>query len=336
MEKIKQFFSNLTVRRIFILLIICLLLFSIKHMLNLILFIFLIAYIMNRLQTIISKRLDPFIRISPKLIVLGLYAFFISFFAIAISNYWSDIAYQIVQIYNTVYFWIIMPPPSEGLLSYVISYLQQQNIDYYLREGFSYALKLSSLGTTILLALVLSLILLLEKDRIIRFTSRFKASKISWLYTEIEYFSKRFVRSFGKVLEAQLLIACFNTLFTVIGLWILGFPYLFALSVMIFLLSLIPVAGYLISLIPLCIIGYNLGGYLMVIYVLLFIFILHFVEGYFLNPKLMSSKTNLPVFYTLMILIFSEHYIGVWGLIIGIPIFVFLLDIIGVNVDEEG
>ena len=34
-----------------------------------------------------------------------------------------------------------------------------------------------------------------------------------------------------------------------------------------------------------------------------------------------------------MVLIFSEH-LGVWGLIIGIPIFIFLLDVLDVTSDE--
>ena len=49
----------------------------------------------------------------------------------------------------------------------------------------------------------------------------------------------------------------------------------------------------------------------------------------------MSAKTNLPIFYTFMILIFSEHFLGIWGLIIGIPIFIFLLDVLDVNNEES-
>ena len=48
----------------------------------------------------------------------------------------------------------------------------------------------------------------------------------------------------------------------------------------------------------------------------------------------MSAKTNLPIFYTFMILIFSEHFLGIWGLIIGIPIFIFFLDVLDVNNEE--
>lgn len=104
---------------------------------------------------------------------------------------------------------------------------------------------------------------------------------------------------------------------------------------MIFMLSLIPVVGFVISLIPLCIIGYSIGGLEMTIYVLAMIAVLHFVEGYFLNPKLMSSKMNLPMFYTFIVLLFSEHYIGVWGLILGIPIFVFFLDILDITREKQ-
>ena len=105
---------------------------------------------------------------------------------------------------------------------------------------------------------------------------------------------------------------------------------------MVFILGLIPVAGVIISLIPLTIIAYSIGGVMTVIYVLIMVAVVHAIEAYILNPKLMSSKTNLPVFYTFIILIFGEHFFGVWGLILGIPIFVFLLDVLGVRtVDVE-
>lgn len=101
------------------------------------------------------------------------------------------------------------------------------------------------------------------------------------------------------------------------------------------MLGLIPVAGVVISLIPLSIIAYTLGGGMYVLYIVLVIVIIHAIEAYFLNPKLMSAKTELPIFFTFIVLIFSEHYIGIWGLIIGIPIFVFILDILEVTNKEE-
>ncbi|HBJ02820.1 MAG TPA: AI-2E family transporter, partial [Lysinibacillus sp.] len=72
-----------------------------------------------------------------------------------------------------------------------------------------------------------------------------------------------------------------------------------------------------------------------IVYILVIVMVLHAIEAYFLNPKLMSAKTDLPIFYTFMVILFSEHFLGVWGLIIGIPLFMFLLDILGVTSSEE-
>src|SRR5699024_12501686 len=138
-----------------------------------------------------------------------------------------------------------------------------------------------------------------------------------------------------KVIEAQFMIALISTFPTIIVLIILGFPQIFGLALMVFVLGLIPVAGVIISLIPLSLIAYTIGGFLTVIYLLIAIMVIHAIEAYILNPKLMSSKTDLPVFYTFIVLIFSQNFFGVWGLIVGIPVFVFLLDVLGVTNKAE-
>ncbi|WP_210020706.1 MULTISPECIES: AI-2E family transporter [unclassified Paenibacillus] len=334
MENIRRFFLNLTVRRFFIIIVICILLFSIRDMLNLILLTFLLIYIMNSLQQVLTRKLSKYVIVNSKVIIILLYLIMVTIFVIAIINYLPKVYVQIKQLKDILVGLTNMPVPQDELSQYVYRTLKDLNLQSYVKQGFEYILRISNWGTTFVLAIVLSFVFILEKNRIIAFTSRLKRSKLSWLYEEFEYFGKKFILSFGKVIEAQMLIALCNTVFTIIGLWILGFPYLFALTIMIFLLSLVPVVGFLISLIPLCIIGYTIGGHLMVIYVLSIIAVLHFLEGYFLNPKLMSSKVNLPMFYTFVILIFSEHYLGIWGLIVGIPIFIFVLDIIDVDTAE--
>jgi predicted PurR-regulated permease PerM len=221
------------------------------------------------------------------------------------------------------------------ILNYLVSRLEEIQISSYLERGFTFLITyftdISTFSLQILIALLMSLFFLLEKPRLIEFTEKFKTSKVASIYAEIEFFSIKFVGTFGKVIEAQLIIAVVNCILTTIALWIFGFPQLGGLSIMIFCLGLIPVAGVIISLIPLVIIGYSIGGLMTVLYVFIAIMIIHAIEAYILNPNLMSSKTNLPVFYTFLVLIFSEHFFGVWGLIIGIPVFVFILDVLEVT-----
>ena len=61
------------------------------------------------------------------------------------------------------------------------------------------------------------------------------------------------------------------------------------------------------------------------------ILVLHTLETYVLNPKFMSSKTELPIFYTFVVLLLGGHFFGTWGLIVSVPIFTFFLDILGVK-----
>ena len=50
-----------------------------------------------------------------------------------------------------------------------------------------------------------------------------------------------------------------------------------------------------------------------------------------MNPKLMADKTKLPICFIFIVLIVGEHYLVAWGLLIGVPIFIFLLDIMDIK-----
>ena len=100
---------------------------------------------------------------------------------------------------------------------------------------------------------------------------------------------------------------------------------------MIFLFSLVPIAGVILSLIPLALIAFKIGGVIKVVDVVIIVVVLHSLESYVLNPKFMSDKTDLPVFLVFIILIVSEHFMGLWGLLIGIPLFIFALDLLKIK-----
>jgi predicted PurR-regulated permease PerM len=257
--------------------------------------------------------------------------------AITLFKYLPVLTIQISQLIYQFNVFLRNPPDSE-LIKYAVNAVNHMELSKYVGQGVDILYKsitnVGKFGLQVLLSVILSLFFLLEKARIVAFTSKFKESRLAIFYNEIEYFGKKFARSFGKVIEAQFLIAIVNCVLSVIALWILGFPQLLGLALMIFLLGLIPVAGVIISLFPLCMIAYNIGGIMYVVYIVVIVTVIHALESYVLNPKFMSQKTNLPIFYTFMILIFSEHFLGVWGLIIGIPIFIFLLDVLDVTSDE--
>ncbi|MCH6267619.1 AI-2E family transporter [Neobacillus citreus] len=321
-------------KRILIFIVIALALYAMKSIINLILLTFIFAFLMDRLVQFIEDKIP----LNRKLLVVISYATIVGLLTYGLVMYLPMIAGEITALIKqlTAFY---TSKHDNVVLNYIVSQMNEVKISSYLEQGVTYLLKyftdISKISLQVLLALLLSLFFLLEKPRLIEFTGKFKTSKVASIYVEIEFFAQKFVRTFGKVIEAQLIIAVVNCILTTISLWLLDFPQLGGLSIMIFLLGLIPVAGVIISLIPLTIIAYSIGGLMKVLYVGIAIAIIHGIEAYILNPNLMSSKTNLPVFYTFIVLIFSEHFFGVWGLIIGIPVFVFLLDVLEVTENKK-
>lgn len=329
-----KFIQSSAFKRVLIFVFIAIILYAMRSMINLILLTFIFTFLMDRLVQFIEAKIP----LNRKLLVVISYSSIVGLLSYALVMYLPMIAGEITALIKQLKAFYTSKHDNV-VLSYIVERIEEINISSYLEQGVTYILKsfsdISKVGLQILLALLLSLFFLLEKPRLIEFTKKFKTSKVSSIYVEIEFFAQKFVRTFGKVIEAQLIIAVVNCILTTLSLWLLDFPQLGGLSIMVFILGLIPVAGVIISLIPLVIIAYSIGGMMKVLYVGIAIAIIHGIEAYILNPNLMSSKTNLPVSYTFIILIFSEHFFGVWGLIIGIPVFVFLLDILEVTDNKK-
>jgi predicted PurR-regulated permease PerM len=321
-------------KRISIFVLLALVLYGLKDMINLILFTFIFTFLMDRLVIFLNRKIP----LNRKILVVASYSTIVGLLTYGIVKYLPMIIGEITALIKQITAFYTQEHDNI-ILNYLVSRLEEIQISNYLERGFTFLITyftdISTFGLQILIALLMSLFYLLEKPRLIEFTKKFKTSKIASIYAEIEFFSAKFVGTFGKVIEAQIIIAVVNCILTTIALWIFGFPQLGGLSIMILFLGLIPVAGVIISLIPLVIIGYSIGGIMTVLYVFIAIMIIHAIEAYILNPNLMSSKTNLPVFYTFLVLIFSEHFFGVWGLIIGIPVFVFILDVLEVTDNKK-
>ncbi|MFB6363380.1 AI-2E family transporter [Paenibacillus elgii] len=323
------FLQRKDVQRFGILALFSLLLFWLRGMLNLILLTFLMTFLMDRLHHLVHRWIKPIIPIDSKLLLSILYALLVALLTAWGFKVFPTIAHEVGQLATMVK--EVYAHPQNEIVSYLVSVVHQLDLRSIIKPGLDMITKVGHWGFEGFLSVIMSLILLLSKSSVAQFTHKLQSSKIGWLVQEIEYFGQKFVLTFGKVIETQLIIALINCVLTTIALWVMGFPNLFGLTLLVFVLGLIPVAGVFISLIPLCAIAFSLGGFIYVIYLLVTITLIHALEAYVLNPRLMASKTHLPIFYTFIVLLFSEHFFGIWGLIVGIPTFVFLLDLLEVQ-----
>ncbi|OCA96694.1 AI-2E family transporter [Clostridium beijerinckii] len=331
MEIKKEEFWKNVIRTVIEFMLIAAIVYLIKDLFNLFIFIFLFSYLLYNLQKyIVNKTRLPrtLVTIILYVIILGLIVFFA-------YKYIPEIIKEVQIIYQE----IVKINVPDNWKEYIDVLTKQIDISK------SYETLMNTLIITgkgllqgslnIFISLILSMLFVLDIERIKKFIKKFKLSKASRLYNHLEYFGVNFLSSFGKVIQAQFLIALVNSILSTIALWIMGFPQLIGLGFMIFVLSLIPVAGVIISLIPLCLIAFNVGGVIKIISVIVMIALLHSLESYILNPKLMSDKTSLPVFFIFIILIIGKQFMGTWGLLLGIPLVIFILDILEVKVSDD-
>lgn len=329
--------KNDTRSKIISLLVVALIFITFWYMLDIVLLTFISTFVFYHLIAAIKRRLDTTAggrKIPENLLIIVVYVLVLLLLTLLASAFAPSVALQLTDLGKMlVTFDFNQLAQSFGEQIYTLfSYV---DFNKYIAEAgmlvASEATKIGGFGVNVLLALLLSLLLLLEKKEIAAFGERFEESKVAFIYEYFVYFGTSFVRTFGQVMKVQVTIAFINALVSGVFLKLFGFPQVLALTFMVFFLGLIPVAGVIISLIPLTIIGFNFGGISKVIAVLLMIIVVHALEAYVLNPKLMSNKTHLPVCFVFIILLVSEHYLGVWGLLIGVPIFMFLLEMSGVN-----
>lgn len=338
MEILIEFFKKEFVKRISVLVLIIVILYAGKSMLNLGLLTFLFTYLMYSLETFIYEKLRKHWHISEKLLIAILYVALLGIIIVAVSIYIPSVINEASGIINELADFKI-DYNGELYVKYIAPIFTQIDFKSYAKDGTSlfikYATSIGKGSLNVVMALLLSAFFMFERKSISNFMKKFENSKISAIYKYMSMFGRNFTNSFGKVIQTQIIIAIVNTILSVIALSIMRFPQVLGLGLMIFVLSLVPVAGTVISLIPLSIIAFKIGGLIKVVYVLIMIAVLHALESYVLNPRFMSAKTKLPVFFTFVILLVSEHFMGTWGLLVGIPLFMFILDLINVNAEDD-
>jgi predicted PurR-regulated permease PerM len=64
-----------------------------------------------------------------------------------------------------------------------------------------------------------------------------------------------------------------------------------------------------------------------IVEILLMVTIIHMIEAYYLNPRIVSSYAELPISLTFLILVLSEQFVGFAWLLIWVPIFYIIIDV---------
>lgn len=217
------------------------------------------------------------------------------------------------------------PPVPTTLATPASDQMRQQRTQESLTEAIDLLREIASpilgVGSAFLLSLLFSFLIVLDLPKLSRAVRGLAKTKVGFIYDEVAENIRDFGLMLGRALEAQLLIALCNTVLTALGLWVLGLTSnLVFLSTIVFFCSFIPVAGVFISSVPICLEALSQEGLGLALAVVAMILIIHFIEAYFLNPKIFGHHLHMNAVLVLIVLTIAGKLFGVWGLILGLPV----------------
>ena len=201
---------------------------------------------------------------------------------------------------------------------------------------------IGSIFFQIIFGYIVSFVWLLENNTVKNYLSQMKQGPFAFFYNDLRIIFHKITHSFWLVFYAQFKIAIANTFLTVIGLLTIGlfyehfslggngaFPYLLALGFITFLTSFVPILGVFISGVPILFAGVvTYPGWGIIVAILWMLLIIHIVESYVLNPRIVGQSLNIPAPIIFIILFVSEHFMGIGGFFLWVPLYILLLEFI--------
>ena len=176
-------------------------------------------------------------------------------------------------------------------------------------------------------ALLLTILITFDMARLKQGALGLRDTRVAGLYARIVPHLVALARLIGRSFAAQGLIAVFNTLLSFALFQIIGLENELLLCSVVFIASFIPVLGIILSAIP---IGLQAllqpdGSLNLALYALLGVAVIHTIEATVLSPKIVGKVLHLHPVLVLVVLVVGERLFGMWGLLLGVPVAVYLI-----------
>jgi len=331
---LKEKFTDEVVKKLLAIVILILLFIVLKPFKDMLLLTVIFVYFLNMAENFIYKKVGAKLKIGKQVIAIILFALLVGLFVTFLFVYLPKLSNEFMEIKKEVTDFLSVKN-NMIYVQEISNRLRSLNYMSYIKDNSGaviYALeKAQGITVSLVMSLLLTFFCVIEEKAITEVGEKLSRSKLSFFYNYYKGLAKTFMNSFGVVLQIQFILAFINGVVAFIVLLIMGFPQALALGLMLFILSLVPVIGTTIASVPLIIIAFKLGGISKIVGVIILIAVLHILENYVIKPKLMSSSIHLPIFIIFLSLIIGEHLMGIWGLLLSIPILTFFMEVFEVK-----
>ena len=151
------------------------------------------------------------------------------------------------------------------------------------------------------------------RDYITQFLPNKLREPVGKVLSEVNQQLSNYVR--GQITVAVIVAIMFIILFKIIGL-----RYAVTLGITAGFLNLVPYLGSFLAMIPALILGL-IAGPVMLLKVIIVFIVEQTIEGRFVSPLILGSQLNIHPITILFVLLTSGSMFGIWGVLLGIPIY---------------
>ena len=120
--------------------------------------------------------------------------------------------------------------------------------------------------------------------------------------------------------RGQITVAIIVAIMFIIFFKIIGLRYAVTLGITAGVLNLIPYLGSFLAMIPALVLGL-IAGPVMLLKVIIVFIVEQTIEGRFVSPLILGSQLNIHPITILFVLLTSGSMFGVWGVLLGIPVY---------------
>lgn len=215
---------------------------------------------------------------------------------------------------------------AEGLSEAVISFIPVIG---------SYAAKIASSLWNIVLGLIISVYMLIDKEKYVALSRKVAFAILSnKRANRILDLASRSNDTFGKFFVGKIIDSIIIGILTFIILAIFNMPYTLLVSVIIGITNIIPFFGPFIGAVPSFVIILCLSPSKAIIF-LVIIFIIQQIDGNIIGPKILGNTIGISAFWILFAILIAGKVLGLIGMVIGVPVFAVVYTIVKENVERR-
>ncbi|GAA0100893.1 AI-2E family transporter [Paraclostridium bifermentans] len=187
----------------------------------------------------------------------------------------------------------------------------------------------------IVLGVIISIYLLIDKEKFCALGRKVVCAVFN------EKHSKRILQlvdrsndTFGKFLSGKIIDSAIIGVLTFVVLTIFKMPYVLLISVIIGITNIIPFFGPFFGAIPATIIILFVSP-IKALWFILIIIIIQQLDGNIIGPKILGDSIGISAFWILFSLLVAGKFLGLVGMIIGVPLFAIIYSIIKEVIEEK-